>query len=283
MFIHFLQNEQMMYSFTGFSRSEFQQLFQEVGDSVSEPITGKRKRRWIHVTPEGRLLLVLIWIRKYLSFGDIAALFSLDESTVRKTINTVAVRMLDVLQIQLWWPSDERLEALKGTISEYPEAIGSMDMSIHQVPAYYADEDHFYRKDKGTHFMNHLAVCDFRGVFLQFTPGFIGRSNELVNWKNSSACAEVKKHGGMELLGDSIFAPEKNIRTPKSETNSRVQKANRAVIENCFGRLQNFKITKHMWRSKRTLEPFVIKLTACLYNWQRRHRQEIGLELQKKM
>ncbi len=83
------------------------------------------------------------------------------------------------MKSEIIWPSTpELLEALKGSIPDFPDALGSMDLTIQQRRMPTWREERFYRDDKGCHFFNTLASVDYMGCFMHLEPGFTGRNGE---------------------------------------------------------------------------------------------------------
>lgn len=273
-----LDDEEILWSLTAFTKEEFEELFNICKSELMKPIEGTRFRnRWLN--DKELLLLLLVWIRRYYKYTELSIWFGLSQPQIFAYIHSLVPRLAELLKPQVQFPSEQRLQLLRGTIEKYPDAVGYFDMMIHVIRQPTWGEYRFFRGDKGTHFFNHLGMVDFRGLFINFEPGFAGRFPDRRAFQESELREQLVANN-VEGLADNGFTGEDQTITP-SEVNGirdRWHMANRARIENSWGEMRaESQSATDPWRHKRSLEPATMQLNAELFNFRKRRRLQKGL------
>jgi hypothetical protein len=78
-------------------------------------------------------LLVLMWLQKYLHEESLALWFDVDPSTVTRIINRVIAELWSYFQNQIRWPNVREWANLMGNWPEFPNAVGSIDATPHEI------------------------------------------------------------------------------------------------------------------------------------------------------
>jgi len=202
-------DENFLHQETGFTRKEFDLLYQETFEALSSPLQGNRYHR-SKLSEKEKLLMVLIWIHRYYTLRKLRCYFGLNESTVDRHINNLVINLSEFLRPEIQWPSPERLNLLQGIYPDYPDVVGSMDFFYRRIRMPGVEEHIFFRGDKGFHGFNHLGMVDFTGSYLHFEPGYGGRILDQVafgtaTYKQTSRTVVCKPWETEDSLGNQKY------------------------------------------------------------------------------
>ena len=147
-------DEEYFYLDSGFTLEEFDKLHSMTVSTLCKPVYGDylsaRK-----LNTEEILLLVVIWLRRYYKLAVLGKKFGISESSASEYIAFFVPALAKRLRPEVEFPSQQRLEAMKGLIPDFSKTIGSFDLVTQQIHMPTADEWRFYRGDKG-------FFCDFQ-------------------------------------------------------------------------------------------------------------------------
>ena len=117
------------------------------------PRTDRRRRCIPDV--RNRVLLVIIWLRQYLKLYVLAHMFQISKSTVAEEIYHIVPVVILNFRHYITWHSLQKWRELLNSFYSFPNAVGMMDGTIHQInrPSN-AEKAEFYRGDKRCHFMS---------------------------------------------------------------------------------------------------------------------------------
>lgn len=291
-----LDNEAYLYTFTNFTLSEFNELHEHTLPVLTTPLKGEQYKH-TSLTTKDKLLLVLMWVRRYYTLSELCIWFGLSRCALDLYLNAFVVRLCEFLRPEISFPSPDRLNMLLGihiivkifciyvcnydcvgSIPEFPTTVGSMDMTIHRLNIPAAAEYRFFRGDKGCHFYNSLGMCDFSGMFLFFQAGFAGRLTDRQALQ-ASELPLLLNNLDVDALGDRGFSGEPHIITPANDTD-RVQMKDRAIIECTWHELHaEAEVTHGVWRHNKRLHAPTMTLAAELHNFRKRKRLNKVLKL----
>eukprot|EP01119_Soliformovum_irregulare_P003938 TRINITY_DN1496_c0_g2_i4.p1 TRINITY_DN1496_c0_g2~~TRINITY_DN1496_c0_g2_i4.p1 ORF type:complete len:207 (-),score=17.60 TRINITY_DN1496_c0_g2_i4:23-643(-) len=168
-------------------------------------------------------------------------------------------------------PTQEHIARLLGTLPDFPTAIGSIDMTIHEMRMPHTNEQTFYRYDKDTHLFNTLTLVDFTGSFLHVEPAFAGRMADRTAYQLSELY-QYLDDANVDVLADRGFTGEDHCITP-NEQQAASQMADRARQECVYHELHSVALcTYHLFRHRRAIHAGMILLSCQLFNFRKRVR-----------
>ena len=99
-----------------------------------------------------RMLLMVIWLRSYLSYHVLSAVFNVSITTVHNTITSCLPIFVEKMKPFIRWPSAGEWLALRGNWRKIPLAVGSIDGTSHRIyrpkvepqEQYYSGHRHFH-------------------------------------------------------------------------------------------------------------------------------------------
>jgi len=268
----------------GFTRQHFDELVEEIGPAVSLPRDlNATRNRPCKSTLENRVLLVLLWLRNYNSYKELAVMFGMTVATVCDEIHHVLPIMIEELRYEITWPTQEERMQLFGTIPGFPEAIGLID-GTKQRTIRTSGTNQDYNGHCKAYVRNAQAVCAFDGTFLDFEPGFIGSTHDSTMYRSSSIGMGLDEHFANDayLLADTaylgmpqLFATYRSnqlVGHPERVVFNKVLAAGRVHIERGFSYLKmKFGITRQKWHHyDQTLQSHAMLAAALLCNRMRR-------------
>ena len=89
-------------------------------------------RRHLH-RPINRILMALIWLRQYPTYDVLAALFNMNEAAVTRDIYSIITLLSYYFQSNISWPSREEWIAIRGKWGVFPNAVGAIDGTLHEI------------------------------------------------------------------------------------------------------------------------------------------------------
>ena len=167
--------------------------------------------------------------------------------------------MLLVLQDEIQRPSKEERKKLSYTVPYFPGAVGHIDGVVHRRNRPSFKQSLFYRKDKRFHFISTQVTVDHSGRIMHIETGFPGSLTDQSNFINSELTQKENDFfsPGEYMLADSVYfhpllvTPFLSIEcqnNPLYVAWSRLQRANRHVVEWTIGQIEVFMATCHKFR-----------------------------------
>ena len=270
------RNEKQFRHWSGISVSEFDELYQDFEGawvkSETERLNGRVRRRAIggggdyRLDVDTRLLLMLVWMRHYLTTEALGYLFGLHQSSVSRTIS----RTLPVLQslAQAEWQNPPRKgggRSLTQLKTEKPDLFAIMDATEQVVNRPQKDEqarNHFSGKQR-RYTCKTLIHVNSDGLIRQVSSSQPGSLHDLTHLRQSGLLQAVPKD--TIIVADSAFLglhkdlPDQPLLLPyKAQRNHPLVQeqryANRFIssirikVENVFAHLKLFRILAHRFR-----------------------------------
>ncbi len=174
---------------------------------------GRLRRRWrmCKLSPINRVLLTMLWLRKYPCVDTLALLFDISPSTVSAIIHRIVPVLWHFFRNQVTWPSVAEWENMRGNWRSFPDAVGCIDGTPHEIYRPETEpQENFYSGHRHYHLMNTQLIVDNIGNIVFLQAGFLGAMNDAgelqhdgENWTRNSqrfttrCCAT----GGQRLCG----------------------------------------------------------------------------------
>lgn len=201
-----------------------------------------------------------------------------DQSTVSRTVNEVANRIVEKKELWIKFPSNIReLEVEKNKWQEryaFPCAVGAVDCTHMETekPRDHPDE---YVNRKGWHSLNVQATCNAEEKFTSVEVRWPGSVHDSRIWRNSAVYRFLRRiDSDAVLLGDQgygiatfLMVPYRNPATPPQIRFNNVLVRERVIIERCFGQVKRrFPILMYKNRLSLDRVPSVIVSCFILHN-----------------
>ncbi len=283
-------------SFTGLSRSEFDQLFNRFlpvwQAAEQERLSQKKRQRQIgagrkyNLALRSQLLMTLIWLHLYLNTATMGVLLNIHKSTVSRNTRRVLAVLRQLGENEVWWkepPPNGRGRTLKEAVEECPDLLLVVDVFEQRRyrPGQAADQHRFYSpKTKG--FTNKIGlIVNEVGQIRGLTSARPGRCHDLTLIRESGLLPHLPLN--TPIIGDKACdgiqhtLPEHSIATPhKARRNRRLTPGQRwanrdlsrqrMIVENTICELRRFKVLRHQFRHRFTLVDDVVKAVIALIN-----------------
>jgi len=145
---------------TGFTPAELQNLVDQIELDVMQPRNVRgiydddalREPRSCGLTTRNRVLLVMVWMRQYMTIMALGEMFQIDKTTVSDEVHHILPILRVHLQNQVRWFTLAECDEMRGEWEHFPNAIGAVDATIHRVWKPMIGQGLFYRGDKRCHF-----------------------------------------------------------------------------------------------------------------------------------
>ena len=130
-----------------------------------------------------KVLLTLMWLRKYQYIDTLALIFDVSPSTVSTIIHSVVPLLWRFFENQVSWPSIAEWNALRGTWPSFPDAVGFIDGTPHEIYRPEVEPQwEFYSGHRHYHLMNTQLIVDSLGNIVFLQAGFLGYMNDAGNF-----------------------------------------------------------------------------------------------------
>jgi hypothetical protein len=108
---------------------EFDALAAELRPHIAMPRTGQQPRACKH-NINNRLLMGVLWLRRYMKAATIAQLFGVSEPVLHHELRHVIPILVVHLRYEIRWPSEAERQQLRGSLSAaMPGAVAVVDGS----------------------------------------------------------------------------------------------------------------------------------------------------------
>ena len=121
---------------TGETTQSFLQLVNDISPVLQRLIRDglpRQRLRLSQLSITNQILLVMLWMRKYMHVENLALWFDVDPSTVTRTIYKILPELWRYFQNQIHWPNVNEWANLMGNWPEFPHAVGAIDASPHEI------------------------------------------------------------------------------------------------------------------------------------------------------
>ena len=184
---HTIQNQRYLF---WLNTGELPETLEQIADDVSRTMSritwrgsARQRRRRNVLSSKNELLLTFIWLRKYLCIDTLALMFDVSLATVSKTVHRVIPVLWHYFKNQVTWPSLNEWIGLRGNWHSFPNAVGCVDGTPHEVYRPLTEpQREFFGGHRHYHLMNTLLIVDNLGNIVFLQAGFLGSMNDAGNF-----------------------------------------------------------------------------------------------------
>lgn len=294
-------NEPIFRSFSGITVAEFDRLYKRFepawveAEQVRLQRTSRRRAQGgggdYRLDLETQLLMVLVWMRLYLTEEALGYLLGVHQSTVSRNVRRLLPVLQAIAQETLGWstPKGGR-RSFKQLYQEQPDLFAILDATEQSVNRPQVDEQarlHFSGKQRRPTCKTALLVNE-QGLIRQVSPSSPGSVHDMTHVRQAGILAHlppgliaVADTGFMGLYMDlpnhSVLVPHKATRAhpllPDQRTANREVSSVRIKVENVFAQLKTFHVLAHRFRHNVLLiHSQVFTILAALINWRTHDR-----------
>ena len=266
---------------TGETPGSFLRLANDLLPSLSQLTIygGQRMRqRRQKLSLINQVLLVMIWLRKYLHVDMLALWFDIDPTSVVRIIYKVLPLMWQYFSNQVVWPNLQEFNNMMGNWSEFPNVVGVIDSSPHEIYRPLTEPQHlFYSGHRHYHCMNTQMIIDNEGHIIFLQSGFLGSTHDALSFGLMGPIGALPPNA--KLLADKGYPDGGLLLTPiranqmrllNNRDRRRARRFNRKIsrrrikVEHVFKEIKTFKAIGQLWRHSRWLMPVCVELAAFL-------------------
>ncbi|XP_028515131.1 uncharacterized protein LOC110239909 [Exaiptasia diaphana] len=243
---------------TGETLHSFQQLVTDLSPIlIRQTVHGQprvRQRRQI-INFANQILLVLMWLRKYLHVDNLALWFNIDPASVVRIIYKVVPEFWQYFQNQISWPNLQEWNNLAGNWPEFPHVVGAIDSTPHEIYRPITEPQRlFYSGHRHYHCIHTQLVIDNQGNLRFVQAGFLGSTHDATSYRLMTPIGPGRPLAlppGLKLLADKAYPDGGPLIT--------TVRANQV-----FKEIKTYKCISTIWRHPRWLLPPVVELVAFL-------------------
>lgn len=225
----------------------------------------------------------MLWLRKHLHIECLALWFDVDPSTVTRTIYKIIPELWQYFQNQIRWPNVNEWANLMGNWPEFPNAVGSIDASPHEIYRPITEPQRaFYSGHRHYHCMHTQLVVDNLGHLRFVQAGFPGSINDAGSFGLMTPIGPGQPLDlpvGACLLADKGYPGRRPLMTPvrnnqmhllnrrqrrRARNFNRCHSSRRVKVEHVFKEIKCYKAVSSIWRHPRWLLPVCVELAAFL-------------------
>lgn len=289
------RHSKMFQSWSGVSLAEFDALYQRLEPAWTQAEAARLQSRPRQRAVGGggdyvldldtRLLMVLVWLRHYLTGETLGYLFGVHQSTVSRTISRMLPVLHTLAQADFQWPKPK---GPRRSFSEFKQAqpdlfaiFDATEQSVNRPQDDAAARRHFSGKQRRSTCKTSLQVNE-DGVIRQVTTTQPGALPDVTHLRQSGLLAQVptstiavadSAYVGLykDLPDHSVLVPHKAARNhpllPDHKWANRELAAIRIKVENVLAHLKIFRILSHRFRHDvATVHSLAFTILAALHN-----------------
>jgi len=283
-------------SLTGMSISEFGALYRKLipvwAKSERDRLSRPDRKRAVggghpyHLRLKERLLMMVVWLRLYLSTEALGFFFDVDKSTASRNTR----RLLPCLRLlgneTLGWPEPSKRgegKSIEQALRDYPDLLAIIDATEQAVerPSDNEQQKVHYSGKKKRHTRKTQIIVNEKGVIRDVSASTPGSVHDLEHFRQSGATQRIPKEvtaGGdsgyqglhKELPDHSVFVPHKARRnhplTEDEKLANRELSRERIVVENTLSELKRFKALAETFRHAVDIYDDVVRSVVAIVN-----------------
>lgn len=269
---------------------ELPETLEEIAEYVSRGLTRvnrrgliRQRRRRCVLNNVNQVLLTIMWLRKYPCLDTLALIFDISPSTVCATIHRVIPILWRYFHNQVVWPTIAEWNALRRNWREFPNAVGCIDGTPHEIYRPEAEPQwQFYSGHRHYHLMNTQLIIYNLGNIVYLQAVFLGSINDAGNFNLMERVGPGTNYdmpGDVFLLADKGYADRPPLVTPFRTTqirrmaradqrrarifNQKLSKC-RIIVEHTFKHVKTYRAISTIWRHPRWFQPIVVELCTFL-------------------
>lgn len=281
---------------TGMTVSKFDNLYQKVGPKIGEyrrkRLTQRERERALGAGGEykndtrNRLLMVMIWLRLYVTYEVLGFLFDLHKSNVCRNMSPILTVLQEEMSGEISWPDKEKRKKMRMAqfIEEFPDVIAIVDATEQstQRPQDDEEQEKYYSGKKNRHTLKNQVVVTPEGELIHAGKTEPGSKHDKKVFDESEtgdmdegAYMGDKGYQGIQDDHNAILPDKKprgkELRQEQKARNKRISKA-RIVVEHTIGKMKIYQVLSQRYRHPRDTHEQVFTIVAGLVNRQIRSR-----------
>jgi hypothetical protein len=299
------RNERAFKQFTGITVEEFDLLY---ADFEAAWVIAERKRlerpgrkRAIgggndySLGLEGQLLMVMVWLRLYLTTAAVGYLFGISQSAASRNTRRVLKVLREVSEKEFGWPEPPgkgKGRSLREMKEAYPDLFAIIDATEQPVETPQDREEehlHYSGKRRRSTCKSSLIVNE-RGRIRAITPSAPGRTHDLTQIRQAGVLDDIPSCVGVvtDAAYDGLYKdlPDHSVATAhKAQRNHPLEQAHkdinrelsslRVIVENVICQLKHFRILAERFRHDvKLVHSDVFAVIAALINRRTQRRLE---------
>ena len=243
----------------------------------------RQRSRMSKLSNINKVLLTLMWLRKYPCIDTLALFFDVSPATISSIIHGVVPVLWRYFSNQVTWPPNAEWNNMRGNWRSFPDAVGCIDGTPHEIFRPQSEpQAEFFSGHRHYHLMNTQLIIDNCGNIAFLQAGFLGAMNDSGNYLLMERIGPRTNYDlpvGVSLLADKGYAdvaplltPFRAIqirRMPRDEQRlarkfNRKHSKCRILIEHTIKHVKTYQAVGSLWRHPRWFQPIVVELCTFL-------------------
>lgn len=281
---------------SGLTLTEFDELYESFEpawlEAEEKRLSRPDRRRAIgggnHYALELRthLLMVIFWLRLYLTTETVGYLFGLHKSNVSRNGRRILQVLRQVSESEFGWPDPPKPghgRSMEQVLRDYPDLFAIVDATEQPVQRPKDDEQQrkHYSGKKKRHTRKTVIIVNEKGIIRAISPSTPGSMHDIKHLRRSGLLEKIPQEVG--VIGDSGFdglhknLPEHSVATahkarrnhPLSDDQKRINQelsGVRIIVENVFCHIKHFKALTQQFRHWSLTYDDAFRVVAAIVN-----------------
>jgi IS5 family transposase len=297
-----LRDARVFKALTGITVDEFAKLYSKVEpawvEAESKRLSRPDRQRAIgagsdySLDLETRLVMVLFWLRLYLTMTAVGYFFSVDKATVSRNTRRLLPVLRQISDPEFEWsepPGRGQGKNIERALRDYPELFAILDATEQPVQRSQDDKKQraHYSGKKKRHTRKTAIVVNEHGEIRGVTFSTPGSVHDITHIRGSGILDKIPKEVG--VIGDAGFdglhkdLPDHSVATahkarrnhPLTEDQKLINRelsSTRIIVENIFCQLKHFRILAERFRHDLDIYDDIFRTIAAIVNVRTRNR-----------
>lgn len=239
-----------------------------------------------------RLLMVMVWLRLYLTTEAVGCLFGVDKSTVSRNGRRILEVLRQVSETEFGWPDPPQHgqgRSLQQALKDYPDLFAIIDATeqpVRRAQDSQSQRDHYSGKKK-QHTRKTAIVVNEVGLIRDISSSTPGSVHDIRHVRESALLEKIPKEAG--VIGDAGFdglyhdLPDHSVATPhkarrnhpltdeEKRINQELSRL-RIIVENTLCHIKHFNALAQRFRHSPTIQDAAFRVVAAIVNRRTRAR-----------
>ena len=280
-FAYLCKNPESFYTLCGFTKDEFEKLFEHLSDSLTNAGRGRKAK----ISPRDILLVVLYYIRRYPRVEEASSMFSLKPSTLQGIITKYIPIIADVMNktfilqmTEMDIPYDQRFPDCGYVVDATVQEINKPGINFEEAKQYFSGKHYLYC-------LKSQVTVNIKGLAVHIVTGIKGATHdkkvfddslkelkEIINKHPDAPGKIIADKGYQETGSDILVTPFKGnsalLTREQLVFNQKLGEV-RIIVENFFGRLKSrYEIMSSKYRGCHELYSNIFILCCALVNFE---------------
>ncbi len=284
----------MFHTFTGLTPKEFDKIYTQLEQRYPQyeqkRLHKKKRKRAVgagrpyKLPLKGRMVMLLMYYRLYITYSLLEYLFNLDQSNVYRDIVLVEPVLKTCIPIpEKMTKRTRRIGTLEELLELYPEMKAFIDATEQEIPRpkNKRRRKNYYSGKKKKHTVKTQIMVNKKGLILHKTKHRKGKQHDYDMFKkNGPPPIPPQVELGVDLgyLGIKKDYPELNVNipvktskkkelTPAEKRYNKKQRKARVIVEHTIGRMKKFQIMGQEFRNRLARYDRMTSIVCGLVNY----------------